>query len=325
METKTVLVTGIGGNVAQGILRNIRHLPFSIRLIGTNIDGFSAGNHLCDFTYQVPFFDDEKYIPKMLAITEKENVDLVIPSTDYEVYHLAKNRCRFRAAILASDSQTAKIYLDKYETYKYLSQHQIPFARSWLPGDYDFTQKEIIAKPREGRGSRGILINPEHPGSLPEGYMIQPYYRGKEITTAAYVDKQGALHGIFTFERSLTHGSTTQARVTFEFDTTIRKIAKQMIDLGGLAGSFNIQSMVTADGNIIPFEVNCRISGTNSIRHNLGFQDTKYALQEYLFNECPDRPKPVHGIAARILMDVIYPEHNSFQELNNKDAGPLLY
>jgi hypothetical protein len=40
---------------------------------------------------------------------------------------------------------------------------------------------------------------------------------------------------------------------------------------------------------------------------------------------CPDRPKPVHGIAARILMDVIYPDHNSFQGLNNKDAGPLLY
>ena len=325
METKTVLVTGIGGNVGQGILRNIRHLPFPIRLIGTDIENFSAGNHLCDFTYPVPFFDHDDYLPTLLGITEKENVDLVIPSTDYEVFHLAKNRSRFKAVILASDAQTAKIYLDKYETYRYLTRHQIPFARSWLPRDYDFTEKEIIAKPREGRGSRGILVNPEDPASLPEGYMIQPYYRGTEITTAAYVDRQGALHGIFTLERTLTHGCTTRAKVTFEFDPAIRKIVEPMVRLGGLAGSFNMQSMVTADGGVIPFEVNCRISGTNSIRHNLGFQDTKYALQEYLYHQPPDRPNPVPGIATRILLDVIYPGHTSFEELNNRDAQPRLY
>lgn len=325
MEKRTVLVTGIGGNVGQGILRNIRSLNLPIRLIGTDIESFTAGNHLCDFTYLVPYSYHENYIPTLQYIIDKEHVDLVIPSTDYEVYYLSENKNLLNANVLASDSKTAKTYLDKYETYKYLSINDISFAKSWLPEDYDFIEKEIIAKPREGRGSRGILLNPENPTQLPWGYMIQTLHRGIEITTAVYVDKEGKLHGLFTMERSLTNGTTTESKVVFEYDTEMTIIAQKMIDLGGLVGSFNIQSIVTNDKEIVPFEINCRISGTNSIRHNLGFQDVKYGIQEYLLNERPDEPKPIEGIATRILMDVVYPNSNSFEQLNNNSVKHIIY
>lgn len=325
MEKRTVLVTGIGGNVGQGILRNIRSLNLPIRLIGTDIDSFTAGNHLCDFSYKVPYSYDENYIPTIQGIIEKEQVDLVIPSTDYEIYYLSENRNQLKATILASESKTAKTYLDKYETYKYLSFNQIPFAKSWLPEDYDYSEKEIIAKPREGRGSRGILINPENPSQLPTGYMIQPLYRGLEITTAVYVNKKGFLHGLFTMERTLTNGTTTESKVVFDYDAEMTIIAQKMIDLGGLMGSFNIQSIVTNEKEIVPFEINCRVSGTNSIRHNLGFQDVKYAIQEYLLDEIPDDPKPIEGIATRILMDVVYPNTKSLDALNNNSVEHIIY
>ena len=150
MEKRTVLVTGIGGNVGQGILRNIRSLNLPIRLIGTDVESFTAGNHLCDFSYKVPYSYDESYIPTLQQIIDKEQIDLVIPSTDYEVYYLSENKKLLNATILASDSKTAKTYLDKYESYKYLSINTISFAKSWLPEEFDFSVKEIIAKPREG-------------------------------------------------------------------------------------------------------------------------------------------------------------------------------
>ena len=325
MEAKTVLVTGIGGNVGQGILRNIASLNLSIRLIGTDIASFTPGNHLCDATYKVPYSYDESYIPTLQNIIDKEKVDLVLPSTDYEVYYLSQNAEKLNAIVVASDAKTAKTYLDKYESYVYLSQNNIPFAKSWLTGDYDFSEKEIIAKPREGRGSRGILLNPENPNQLPNGYMIQPLAKGIEITTAVYVNKQGKLHGLFTMERSLTNGTTTESRVVFQYDNEITIIAEKMIALGGLIGSFNIQSIVTTKGEIVPFEINCRISGTNSIRHNLGFQDVKYVIQEYLLNEAPDEPKPIEGIATRILMDVVYPNISNFSNLNNNSVSHIIY
>lgn len=325
MEAKTVLVTGIGGNVGQGILRNIASLNLSIRLIGTDIASFTPGNHLCNATYKVPYSYDESYIPTLQNIIDKEKVDLVLPSTDYEVYYLSQNAEKLTAIVVASDAKTAKTYLDKYESYVYLSQNNIPFAKSWITGDYDFSEKEIIAKPREGRGSRGILLNPENPNQLPNGYMIQPLAKGIEITTAVYVNKQGKLHGLFTMERSLTNGTTTESRVVFQYDNEITIIAEKMIALGGLVGSFNIQSIVTTKGEIVPFEINCRISGTNSIRHNLGFQDVKYAIQEYLLNEAPDEPKPIEGIATRILMDVVYPNISDFSKLNNNSVSHIIY
>lgn len=325
MEKRTVLVTGIGGNVGQGILRNIRSLHLPIRLIGTDIASFTPGNHLCDFTYAVPYSYDENYIPALQRIIAAEKVDLVIPSTDYEVYYLSENKDKLNTQVLASEAQTAKTYLDKYATYKYLSANGIPFATSWIAHEYDFSEKQIIAKPREGRGSRGILLNPEHPTQLPEGYMIQPLHSGIEITTAVYVSKNGALHGLFTMERSLTNGTTTESKVVFEYDEELKAIAQKMIDLGGLVGSFNIQSIVTNANEIVPFEINCRISGTNSIRHNLGFQDVKYGIQEYLLNETPDVPNPINGIATRILMDVVYPNSTTFEALNNANASPIIY
>lgn len=325
MEIKKVIVTGIGGNVGQGIIRNIRDVYPNITIIGIDIAQFTPANYLCDKTYKVPYSYEESYITTIQDIVDKENVDLIIPSTDYEVFYLSENSHKINTIIVASDANTTKNYLDKYSTYLYHKKHNIPFAKSWLAKDYDFSEKEIIAKPREGRGSRGILINPENPQNLPEDYMIQALVKGKEITTAVYVTKTNTLHGLFTMERELTNGTTTKSKVIFNYDDDLKKIAQSMINLGGLKGSFNIQSIVTKAGEIIPFEINCRISGTNSIRHNLGFQDVIYALQEYLFNEKPIAPKPIQGVATRILLDVIYPNANEENTLNNKSVPHKLY
>ena len=135
---KTILVTGIGGNVGQGILRNVIAMNFNIKIIGVDISPFTAGNHLCSKTYAVPYSSEDNYIPVIGKIIIDEEVDLVFPSTDYEVYFLSKFKDKLKAVIVASDAIVAKTYLDKYSTYKYLSKNNILFAKSWLPEDYDF-------------------------------------------------------------------------------------------------------------------------------------------------------------------------------------------
>ncbi|SCY38469.1 ATP-grasp domain-containing protein [Flavobacterium caeni] len=325
MEKKTVLVTGTGGNVGQGVLRNIRSLGRDIRIVGTDVSGFTAGNHLCDATYAVPYSYDAAFIPAMAKIVRDEKVDLVIPTTDYEIYYLSRFKDQIDAVVVASDADTAQKYLDKYLTYQYHESLGIPFAKSWLPKDYDHSQTDIILKPREGRGSRGILINPANPTQFGDDCMIQPLHKGREITTAFYVKKDGSLHGLLTMERELSNGATSKSKVVREFDAALEPILSKMIAAGGLRGSLNLQSIVDANGTIIPFEVNCRISGTNSIRHNLGFQDVKYTLQEYLFDEQPDAVHTIDGIAIRLLYDVIYPNATNEQTLTNNQQGHIVY
>mgnify|MGYP000076481693 FL=1 len=51
---KKVLVSGIGGNVGQGIIRNINKVFPNVIIVGVDINDFSSGNHLCDIFYKVP-------------------------------------------------------------------------------------------------------------------------------------------------------------------------------------------------------------------------------------------------------------------------------
>lgn len=319
MDAKTVLVTGIGGNVGQGILRNIRSLDLPVKVLGCDIASFTPGNHLCEKVFKVPYSYEEGFIPKIREIVEAEKVDMIIPSTDYEVFYLASHRSEINSIILASDADITEKFLDKYLTYQLFQKHDIPFAKSWLPKDYDNTEEAIIAKPRKGRGSRGIIKNAQNVSGLGDDYMVQPMYEGIEITTAIYFNKSGAVHGIFSLERELTNGTTSKTIVNNQYNDQFEEMGSKMEKLVGIRGSINVQSIVDEQNAIFPFEINCRISGTNSIRHQLGFQDVKYAVQEYLFNQAPDPVdvKKGKGVATRILMDVIYPEASGFDGIDN--------
>ncbi|MDC7995701.1 ATP-grasp domain-containing protein [Altibacter sp. HG106] len=326
MPQKRIIVTGIGGNVGQGILRNIHASPYDTFVIGTNVDSFSGGNHLCDAFYKVPYAYEDNYLHAILNIVAKEKVDLIIPATDYEVFYLASFKDQIPCAVAVSDLDTARIYLDKYKTFQFFKAHEIPFAEAYLPSAYDHSFRNCIAKPREGRGSRGLVHNPvDFSEYSDEAYMIQDLIIGKEITTAFYVTKDNTLHGHITFVRSLENGATQLCRVTQSYDEAMESIIKKMISATRIRGAANVQSIVNDKGAIIPFEINCRISGTNSIRSQFGFRDVEYTLAEYLFDEIPKPPVIQPGSAARILMDVIYKGTQEYSQLTDKNNAHYLY
>lgn len=320
---KTVLVTGIGGNVGQGILRNIQSYKYDITLIGTNTEAVSGGNHLCDKTYIVPFSSSTDYVPAMKRICKKENVNLIIPSTDFEMYFLAVAADQL-PPIAGSDSKIAKIFLNKYQTWLEFNKSSIPFAQTSLPSQYNDGFGEIILKPAEGRGSRDIHINPSNPKDYSDDYVIQKLYKGQEITTAFYVTKKGELLGQITFKRSLNNGATNICEVTFDFDKNIQNLIEKIISKYKIVGSCNLQAIVDAEGNIWPFELNCRISGTNSIRGQFGFEDVKYTIEECLYNKTPEKLVIKKGSAVRILMDVIYPD-TGLEDIKDKNTKNYIF
>lgn len=314
----TILITGIGGNVGQGILRNIKAVYPNIELIGTNTIGFSAGNHLCDCVYTVPFAYDEKYIETIIELVNKHQVNLIIPSTDYEVYYLSLNKDKFSIPVLASHHLASEMFLDKYLTSIEFEKYKIPFAKTILPSEFE-SKKFInnIAKPRKGRGSRGIVINPTDVNHLSDNeYLIQELAIGKEITTAFYITKTNELLGLITMERSLENGTTQFCKVVSEYDNKLLPIIEAIKSNFKIVGSINIQCIVTTDNNIVPFEINARISGTNSIRSNFGFNDVIFGVDEWLFNKTLVKPTIKKGMAVRVLMDVIYLDTETTDEVN---------
>lgn len=316
----TILVTGIGGNVGQGILRIIRSTYENVKLIGTNISDFSAGNCWVDIFYQVPYATQhEQYIEYMLNIVQKETVDLIIPSTDYEAYFLSLNKDRFSCKIAVNEADINKICLDKYQTSVHLEKYNIPFSKSYLPSQYNNQFQKMIAKPREGRGSRGLLIDYKEYNLLNDDeYLIQEMHEGIEITTAVYVSYlTNKLVGFINLNRKLDNGLTIQCEVINNYNDEIENLLTSLLSKYPFAGSFNIQSIINKNNEIHPFEINCRISGTNSIRHHLGFKDVLYTIDELLFQKTIVKPTISNGFAIRYFADVIYP--NGVYNNNNTD------
>ena len=195
-----------------------------------------------------------------------------------------------------------------------------------MPSQYNGEHSEIILKPRKGRGSRGIEINPTSLSHVSdEEYVVQELCQGVEITTAFYVDSNKNLHGFITFERSLENGTTTHCKVVDAYNDKLRIILSKLVEVSDFKGSANLQSIVTNENIITPFEINCRVSGTNSIRSNFGFKDVQYLLEEYLYTIKPSSPKIKNGVATRILMDVIYTEAATFGEAADPTSKYRIY
>jgi carbamoyl-phosphate synthase large subunit len=320
---KTIIVTGIGGVVGQGIVRNARGMNRDLRIVGVNVSRVSAGNHLCDEVVEVPYAYDENYINAMLKVVSETGAELIIPSTDYESYYLAKHQVQFAIPIAASPSEVTFFCLDKYRNWEAFSKHNIPFAPSVLPSQFKGEFEQYIVKPREGRGSRGIHMQPANVSSFDDTNLVQQLLEGPEITSTIYVLRNGSILGSITMRRELESGNTARAEVTNEYDAEIETLAAQMMQAFPFRGSFNIQSKVTSQG-IVPFEINCRISGTNSIRSQFGFNDVAFTIQELLFNETPSKPTVKLGSAMRVMVDVVYPDMN-LSDISNKNDQYYLY
>ena len=311
MQNKTIWVTGIGGNVGQGILRNLRARFPNYRLVGSNVNKVSAGNFWCDEVVQLPFAWDADFHQRCVELVNKYQVDLIIPSTDFEVYYLSLI-ARDLPKIVGCPSEEAGVFLDKMKTFEAFEKWDIPFAKSFEVNQFDGQVARYLAKPKMGRGSRGLLFQPADWKDLGSDYMIQEWAEGKEITTAFYVTKERMVHGHITMSRSLQNGTTMECEVTKDYDYLVTPIIEKMNRHFHLVGSLNIQSIITNDG-IVPFEINARISGTNSVRSQFGFDDVQYLVSEYLLNEVPPAVNVELGSAVRVIMDIIYPGKNLSQ------------
>jgi carbamoyl-phosphate synthase large subunit len=316
---KTIIVTGIGGVVGQGIVRNARAMGRNLRIVGVNISKVSAGNHLCDEVHEVPYAYDPDYVTVLKSILQETKAELVIPSTDYESYYLAKDKDVIGVPIAASPAEVTFFCLDKFRNWEAFSKHGIPFAESLLPSQFTGQFQRYIVKPREGRGSRGIHVQPRDITVFDDDNLVQELLEGPEITSTFYVLQDGSFLGSITMRRELESGNTARAEVVRDYDEQVNAIALKMAKAFPFRGSVNIQSKVT-DRGIIPFEINCRISGTNSIRSQFGFNDVAYTIQELLFNEIPQPPIISAGCAMRVMVDIVYPNMKLSELDNNGDT-----
>lgn len=164
--TKRILLTGIGGNTAQGVARSLRKHPKEFTLIGADSDRYNVrfGFSYAKRNYLVPVASDEGYIPAVSRIVRKEEIDLVVPSPDAEVYEVSKHRDEVGCRVFLPSHEAIEVTRDKWLTYNALRgkveepRTLLVLGREDISGAFTEIGSPLWLRARRGAGGLRSLI-----------------------------------------------------------------------------------------------------------------------------------------------------------------------
>ncbi|MBA2460819.1 MAG: hypothetical protein H0V45_03470, partial [Actinobacteria bacterium] len=123
MREITVLVSASGAPGTAALLRALRgNGERTVRLVGTDMGDRAVGRHLCDAFHLIPAGSDPGFADAILDVVEREDIDVVLPQSSFDLEGLAEHRDRFPVPVLVSSPDTIRRSNDKAETYALLQR-----------------------------------------------------------------------------------------------------------------------------------------------------------------------------------------------------------
>lgn len=211
------------------------------RIIGTEIDPMApAAQLLGDHVHMVPRVDDPTYTACIQALCRNHGVTALFPLIDPDVAVLgaAAGDAAWGTTVFASVSpEHVATVSDKWCTFRWLVDHDLPTARSFLPGgvgrDIEFP---LFIKPRNGSGAAHtyqIRTNEElvfFTTYVPNP-IIQEFLPGPEITVDAIVGRSGNLLALVQRKRlAIRSGEVSRGETVFEpaVDSLVRSVISEL-------------------------------------------------------------------------------------------------
>ncbi|NLL82350.1 MAG: ATP-grasp domain-containing protein [Tissierellia bacterium] len=269
-----ILLTAIGKRVQL-----IKHLKKTNYIVGIDAGDLTPSKYFVDSFFQVPTYSDEDYVNILLDICIKEKVDILIPLYEKEFLILDSYRDKFEkngTTLLLSHKPILEICNDKWKTYLFFKENDISTSKTYLVEEIKNNPSlnisyPIVAKPRDGMGSRGILYigNKEELFNIIlnlDNYIIQEMVEGIEFTLDVLCDLDGEVISIVPRQRlEVRAGEVTKSKIVKDFrliDATLDLVNKMNSkkDIKSI-GPLNIQCIVNSVGDIKFIEINPRFGG----------------------------------------------------------------
>ena len=129
-----VLVLGVGGNVSQSIQKALAQVTLPIRVLAACISADAPGLYVADHATISPLAQDEEFIPWMLEICRREEIDAVLSGSEVVLDVLAPHaqmiRQRTGAVTIVSTPEVQLTGRDKLMTCRWLESAGLPFPAS---------------------------------------------------------------------------------------------------------------------------------------------------------------------------------------------------
>lgn len=338
-----IAVTSVGSLVGQNILDSLEGRRHGVEVVGINSSAAAAGNFRCNRVYLAPpAARSGEYFERLASILREECPDLVLPGRDDDVAALARLKeaqPSLGAALPVGPLRLARILDDKWSSRGFALEHGLPYVDSALADDAPAVDRlldawgyPLVAKPRNGNGSRGVRIVFDETqraaiARLP-GYLMQAYLEPEadlmtwrdltrdgvplfhaptlqQIACQAVIGPGGGFLGMVCTIAELVMGRPE--KVCRIDDAEVADVVRRYADAlaqAGWVGSLNLQGRRDRDGQFQVYELNGRCTGGTSARLHLGFDEVSLLVEAFTRTRLPPRRSvDGNGVVTKSLAD----------------------
>lgn len=300
-----ILVTAIGGDLAQSIVKALRFSRMDLQIEGADM-AEGLGHLFVDRVHKLPRANDAGYVDAVTALCEQHHYAAIIPASEPEIRTLSAQpqfpHLAHSALILCQPHAFTSVHGDKLASFKALAGHVplAPFADgSSADSASAFAQEHgfpMIVKQRLSSGSKGIKLvhDLDTLMSVLPGFkmpVLQGFIDGEEAeyTVGVYGPQDGSPARLVSLRRRLAgFGCSWYAEV--DMQPEVLEYSRQIAAVVAGTGSYNIQLRLSSQGPRL-LEINARFSSLTAARAACGFNDAEWTLREALGQPLPEPPK----------------------------------
>ena len=295
-----ILVTGVAGDIGNGIGRILKRWGGADCLVGCDIHNEHPGKLVFDFCEVIERVDSEGYINSLITAAKLHDIDLIIPASEPELRFFIREKLLDNIegiSLLMANEKALTVGFDKLITARFLESAGLLYPWTKIVSEGPPDSIPCIIKSRGGAGGKDVaLVQSElvelyartRPGDIWQEYL-QP--DDQEFTCGVYRSSNHDIR-IIIFRRKLNAGITVYGEVVENFE--IEKLLTAVAEKLNLEGSINVQLRLTERGPLI-FEINPRFSSTVVFRHLIGFEDLIWSINDKLRQSLPNYVRPKVG------------------------------
>ncbi|MFD1037175.1 ATP-grasp domain-containing protein [Virgibacillus byunsanensis] len=285
----TILLTSAGGLTGVYLSKHFKKSGL-YRIVAIDMSDTTPLNNWVDAFYVVPSVEDKEYIPVLESIVLKEEVDIIIPITSYDINLFSKQKVKDNfpnVKMLLMEDQDNRILSNKRTCYEYLELLGIKSPQVYK--SIEEVNFPCILKPMEGSGSKDTVkiennIDYNYWSEKVHDYFLVEYIGGKEFTVDCLFDNNGKCLGANVRERiKISGGGATVTRN--DYSQNINKVIQILENTRKIKGPINFQFKRMDSGECCIFDFNTRFaSGGLPLTVESGF-DIPNRLIQMILNE----------------------------------------
>lgn len=288
-STLRVLVTAVGGDLGQGIVKALRLSEEPIEILGCDSDGAGVGPAFVDSFHTVPLANSVgDYVKALDGLCRQLCVDAIIPGSEPEIAVLSQQTLPCGTPIVCQNHDWVNRFGDKLLCMQELAKsiEIAPFADAHDPRAVERVVSEtgfpVVVKSRRSSGSRGLRVAQnaielqsfieQVPAPMVQAYLDDP---GGEFSIGMFACE--TFSTLISYRRDLGPVGCTWFAETSD-DAEVLNYARRAMEATRLNGSANLQVRKTSRG-VRLLEINPRFSSLVAARAACGFRDVEWSLQ----------------------------------------------